>query len=205
MILVCFCFIWPCFDKSTPLDTIIKDEKLAYDFPIPQNVGTEHEGKYTEMIIGPLFNWVYRKINPDIGIKAKQYNLRKFFSGLKMRQLKNCDDLNNPVNWPTAEEIKKEQASGGKNTVPMPHVFIQYKDPLFSSYDDRLTGFNQYHTSVKLDVDDNGWVNLDKVIELTNIKYAETAKNVFNRTDLLEEVMDIPEFIHIDTVVDNTT
>ena len=45
-----------------------------------------------------------------------------------------------------------------------------------------------------MNVSDDGWVNFNNIIELTNKHYApnKTAELIFNRTDLFEEVMDIP-------------
>ena len=48
----------------------------------------------------------------------------------------------------------------------MPHVYFKYKDKLFESYEN-LFGVNK-ETSIRMDVDNEGYVNFTNIIEKAN-------------------------------------
>lgn len=73
---------------------------------MPDNLRTLKDGKPTVTIINPMYNWIYRKLNPNIGIKAKKFNLKLFLSTFKMRILKSCEQ-GKFIDFPTDEQAKE--------------------------------------------------------------------------------------------------
>ena len=73
-LIVSWYLLQPALNYETPIDNKIISQKLKYPFPEPENLKSE----MNEIIISPVFNWVYRILHPDIGIKTKQFNFKLF-------------------------------------------------------------------------------------------------------------------------------
>ena len=61
----------------------------------------------------------------------------------------------------------------------MPHVYFKYRDHLFDTFIDQISNFgitsSSKATSIKMDVDEDGFVIFDNIVQKANDQYPRVA------------------------------